>query len=116
MNGYALNGSSVFLIVCALPASRASQACRALWFFWGWSLDLLADHQATLDAAIGNCLIPKILHCQNNGGNTANYGRCGTGHEYPRPWFRSEEHTSELPSLMRISYDVFSLKKKKHTN
>src|SRR3546814_10647787 len=24
---------------------------------------------------------------------------------------RSEEHTSELPSLMRISYDVFSLKK-----
>src|SRR3546814_9489943 len=26
---------------------------------------------------------------------------------------RSEEHTSELPSLMRISYAVFSLKKKK---
>src|SRR3546814_2734327 len=25
---------------------------------------------------------------------------------------RSEEHTSELQSLMRISYDVFSLKKK----
>src|SRR3546814_4762545 len=27
---------------------------------------------------------------------------------------RSEEHTSELPSLMRISYAVFCLKKKKH--
>src|SRR3546814_2495869 len=27
---------------------------------------------------------------------------------------RSEEHTSELQSLMRISYTVFSLKKKKH--
>src|SRR3546814_10486906 len=26
---------------------------------------------------------------------------------------RSEEHTSELPSLMRMSYDVFCLKKKK---
>src|SRR3546814_6916847 len=26
---------------------------------------------------------------------------------------RSEEHTSELPSLMRISYPVFCLKKKK---
>src|SRR3546814_9469081 len=26
--------------------------------------------------------------------------------------FRSEEHTSELQSLMRISYPVFSLKKK----
>src|SRR3546814_3842617 len=28
---------------------------------------------------------------------------------------RSEEHTSELKSLMRISYAVFCLKKKKHT-
>src|SRR3546814_3749372 len=35
-----------------------------------------------------------------------------------RPWQmigeRSEEHTSELQSLMRISYAVFCLKKKKH--
>src|SRR3546814_17545870 len=29
---------------------------------------------------------------------------------------RSEEHTSELQSLMRISYAVFCLKKKKHKN
>src|SRR3546814_2176310 len=29
---------------------------------------------------------------------------------------RSEEHTSELQSLMRISYAVFCLKKNKHTN
>src|SRR3546814_4337801 len=28
------------------------------------------------------------------------------------PWKRSEEHTSELQSLMRISYAVFCLKKK----
>src|SRR3546814_10045659 len=31
----------------------------------------------------------------------------------PPPPFRSEEHTSELQSLMRISYAVFCLKKKK---
>src|SRR3546814_3714919 len=31
---------------------------------------------------------------------------CGTSH------YRSEEHTSELQSLMRISYAVFCLKKK----
>src|SRR3546814_3093487 len=31
-----------------------------------------------------------------------------------RPERRSEEHTSELQSLMRISYAVFCLKKKKH--
>src|SRR3546814_4132250 len=29
---------------------------------------------------------------------------------------RSEEHTSELQSLMRISYAVFCLKKKKYQN
>src|SRR3546814_4653821 len=31
-----------------------------------------------------------------------------------RPVARSEEHTSELQSLMRISYAVFCLKKKKN--
>src|SRR3546814_4801239 len=38
----------------------------------------------------------------------------GAGHDMLR---RSEEHTSELQSLMRISYAVFCLKKKKtHKN
>src|SRR3546814_4177544 len=32
---------------------------------------------------------------------------------HPGELFRSEEHTSELQSLMRISYAVFCLKKKK---
>src|SRR3546814_6925849 len=38
------------------------------------------------------------------------------GHEIDRPQSpaRSEEHTSELQSLMRTSYAVFCLKKKKH--
>src|SRR3546814_6124138 len=31
-------------------------------------------------------------------------------------WYRSEEHTSELQSLMRISYAVFCLKKKNKRN
>src|SRR3546814_1912590 len=34
--------------------------------------------------------------------------------DYFTKWDRSEEHTSELQSLMRISYAVFCLKKKKH--
>src|SRR3546814_10547983 len=37
-------------------------------------------------------------------------------HTSPVGWERSEEHTSELQSLMRISYAVFCLKKQKHTN
>src|SRR3546814_8830230 len=36
---------------------------------------------------------------------------CGAGRHRPR----SEEHTSELQSLMRISYAVFCLKKKNTT-
>src|SRR3546814_4958173 len=36
-----------------------------------------------------------------------------SGKSWARP-YRSEEHTSELQSLMRISYAVFCLKKKKH--
>src|SRR3546814_5273342 len=45
-------------------------------------------------------------------------GFLGLGQSYhPVPWpafrYRSEEHTSELQSLMRISYAVFCLKKKK---
>src|SRR3546814_5568080 len=39
------------------------------------------------------------------------------GHrDHRRPAPRSEEHTSELQSLMRISYAVFCLKKKKTYN
>src|SRR3546814_3643007 len=39
--------------------------------------------------------------------NVAVFGKSGSGK-------RSEEHTSELQSLMRHSYAVFCLKKKKH--
>src|SRR3546814_4540454 len=37
----------------------------------------------------------------------------GFNGEFSDPTLRSEEHTSELQSLMRISYAVFCLKKKK---
>src|SRR3546814_2053166 len=49
---------------------------------------------------------------QGNEGGTSFSSAC------PRPAFvnRSEEHTSELQSLMRISYAVFCLKKKKLTH
>src|SRR3546814_10226876 len=44
-----------------------------------------------------------VAGCEEGGGY-----RC-------RLYSRSEEHTSELQSLMRISYAVFCLKKKIHT-
>src|SRR3546814_5449542 len=39
-------------------------------------------------------------------------GRCDRVLDLQEPRRRSEEHTSELQSLMRISYAVFCLKKK----
>src|SRR3546814_4227099 len=42
------------------------------------------------------------------------YSRQETRQQSRVDWSRSEEHTSELQSLMRISYAVFCLKKKKN--
>src|SRR3546814_9452427 len=42
--------------------------------------------------------------------------RTETVQDVPTSIRRSEEHTSELQSLMRISYAVFCLKKKKNEN
>src|SRR3546814_10807489 len=44
--------------------------------------------------------------------DVAGYQLTQPGHK-PEPGKRSEEHTSELQSLLRISYAVFCLKKKK---
>src|SRR3546814_2101870 len=60
-----------------------------------------------------------LLHGGGMGGWTWKYVRPllqKAGHEVLSPTFtgRSEEHTSELQSLMRISYPVFCLKKKKN--
>src|SRR3546814_5506037 len=41
-------------------------------------------------------------------------GQHEQGFNVTEPILRSEEHTSELQSLMRISYAVFCLKKQKH--
>src|SRR3546814_9402421 len=42
--------------------------------------------------------------------------KSAAGGSYMTPSERSEEHTSELQSLMRISYAVFCLKKKTNNN
>src|SRR3546814_1739117 len=44
----------------------------------------------------------------------AHIGAGKGGYWEDRVDYRSEEHTSELQSLMRISYAVFCLKKKNH--
>src|SRR3546814_6087396 len=56
------------------------------------------------------------LRLMDRGARLVADDRCDIWHERGRLWCRpprSEEHTSELQSLMRISYAVFCLKKKK---
>src|SRR3546814_9356689 len=87
-------------------------------------LKLFSDDPARLKqykvfAAAGRTLTLKNIGAGNNGAiarfaeitdrNTAEALR---GTELCVPRSRSEEHTSELQSLMRISYAVFCLKKK----
>src|SRR3546814_3693653 len=72
------------------------------------------------DGAVGRAGLHHLLLDQAGGGAGLNTGP--TGHAFGREEVlplrgghpgRSEEHTSELQSLMRISYAVFCLKKKK---
>src|SRR3546814_7110939 len=77
------------------------------------SADLVGQHRAVLEPlAVG----PGLQHAL--GVNVAIAGLFshvveGVEHQQGVLEFRSEEHTSELQSLMRISYAVFCLKKKK---
>src|SRR3546814_6202593 len=86
---------------------------------------LLADadrHAGVGVAAVdaGNILLVQVDAVGGMGGHRhASQGQWRQGHELEGTLlgldhFRSEEHTSELQSLMRISYAVFCLKKKKH--
>src|SRR3546814_6615183 len=69
------------------------------------------DHARALaeDLKVVRVLVNQA-HTFGNGGSFTN------GHNFTLSMgCRSEEHTSELPSLMRNSYDVFYLKKKNKT-
>src|SRR3546814_3987160 len=58
---------------------------------------------------------PHLVHPARHGDRLASRGAADTPHQAARSDHRrrrSEEHTSELQSLMRISYAVFCLKKK----
>src|SRR3546814_5855966 len=63
----------------------------------------------TLDDPLERFLRPLITYQANLSTGAAHVER---NHVVVAGQSRSEEHTSELQSLMRISYDVFCLKKK----
>src|SRR3546814_10122692 len=62
-----------------------------------------------------------VIDRQRRHAMASHHGATGSGVPFPRDWtssarghlIRSEEHTSEIQSLMRISYAVFCLKNKR---
>src|SRR3546814_1082616 len=96
--------------------ASASIACAPVAGFAAQLLDQadFADHHALVERLghVVNCEECNGSSCQGfhfNAGSAVK--RCRRGNV--NPVFRSEEHTSELQSLMRISYAVFCLTKKK---
>src|SRR3546814_10026921 len=76
-----------------------------------WNAVALPARQA-LPAATAPARLCGLRHAPRN---YAGAGCGGGGGGAVGPEARSEEHTSELQSLMRISYAVFCLKKKQKT-
>src|SRR3546814_5013781 len=72
-----------------------AMACAVLRLMWG---PRAQDRVLGLDTLYVNVMLLLITF----------------GIQTGRTFYRSEEHTSELQSLMRISYAVFCLKKKKN--
>src|SRR3546814_5245016 len=70
----------------------------------GGAFDAIAPSLGEQVGGIAPRLPPSLLFLQRVGGRQREHAD------------RSEEHTSELQSLMRISYAVFCLKKKKNKN
>src|SRR3546814_2891290 len=75
---------------------------------------VLLCHDCGWSAQCKRCDAPMTVHA---GGRRLQCHHCGARRPVPLacPDCRSEEHTSELQSLMRLSYAVFCLKKKKCT-
>src|SRR3546814_7892119 len=74
----------------------------------GREVPLVRDYLDGVDVAPGQVVL--LENCRMNVGEKAD------DEALAKQYARSEEHTSELQSLMRTSYAVFCLKKKKKKN
>src|SRR3546814_2324678 len=90
---------------CALPI------CTDLYAAFLRSAGTHLEHANQWKSASVRARCPSS-HCHHQGRPACRHSACR--HQGPAP-DRSEEHTSELQSLMRISYAVFCLKKQKTT-
>src|SRR3546814_8819686 len=94
-------------IVASLDDSAKSQELRGLL----QEIELMSD-KITLTERSDNERKPSFSINRSGTDISVRFAGIPMGHEFTR----SEEHTSELQSLMRISYAGFCLKKKHNKN
>src|SRR3546814_9469608 len=81
--------------------------------------EIFHEHRALqvhVDSRV-DCLLARLLQVLRVAVRNHLVDRCVIGYDeaLETPFIRSEEHTSELQSLMRISYAVSCMQKKKQT-
>src|SRR3546814_3388639 len=84
--------------IASPPSRRARRRSGTVWVVWA---DGMGDGRGKLTAFVGEVSAAPAEAATRG---RPSYAACDHG-----PWNRSEEHTSELQSLMRISYAVFCL-------
>src|SRR3546814_6829113 len=89
------------------PTRITSEAAEHFWPAWPKALRTTSPtaRSKSADGVMTTAFLPDV--------SAMTRGPAGCAARHDR---RSEEHTSELQSLMRISYAVFCLKKKKITS
>src|SRR3546814_6596186 len=98
------DGSPGGMVSLDLALDDLVASIESLAYLPGWRALLVAPA-----GSIAMSSIPEIAQSDTLDDYIAHYAR----HDLEPAAQRSEEHTSELQSLMRISYAVFCLKKKK---
>src|SRR3546814_9484366 len=113
-----LGGVLIAALTVLAPASRPGYVIGAKNFTEQYILaDLIgqrlerAGHGSTVRSGLGSAVVFRAL-AQNDIDVYVDYSGTIWANVMRRTDHRSEEHTSELQSLMRISYAVFCLKKK----
>src|SRR3546814_4103668 len=99
--------------VCSsdLPVARQVEVAHYLRPQQAADVGAVGVGPAGIELAAGRGAADVVAALQRQGLEAASRQVAGSGEAV----VRSEEHTSELQSLMRISYAVFCLKKKKNT-
>src|SRR3546814_4609836 len=109
----AITSTTLLSLACALMREAITSCRRFRISRAEVAAEILMFHRYQKAVAVSNGMMRATSFCQRK--SVADLSpRASPAPQSPR--LRSEEHTSELQSLMRISYAVFCLKQKTKTH